>query len=242
MGFTNFSLRRAIMFRRDNHKIDGDDQPPYGLVYKPSAAEKRRKSERRGAAPLLKLSTTMVDLSLQRNQSDSVLNGMPAQSPIDSGSVPPVANLLLMPASLAPTTQSKKVENRALIDTNTEVSSRSVRATRYLVGAWTSRAKDYYARIYGRHLWSSAGILALATLAFVYGLRDHRSGPVKGSLQIPAVVEQTEKPLVPAGNVRAEKAHNDTHSAPSKSKSRRQTDYVAKDTYVYYGKNKKADH
>lgn len=228
------------MIRRDNHKINGDDQLPHGRVYKPSDADRSHRFERKAATPLLKLSTAMVDLSLQRNQSDSVLNGIPAQSSINYGSYPAAANLQLMPASLATTTENKKLDNRALVDLNTAVSSRSMLDTQYLWRICISRIKDHQVRIYGRHLWSLAGILALAILALVYGLRDYR--PVNGDLQIPAVVQQTEKPLVPARSVTAEKTHNDTHSASSKSKSRRQTDYVAKDTYVDYGNNKKANH
>ena len=69
----------------------------------------------------------------------------------------------------------------------------------------------------------------------------HYPDSAKNRPQIRPAVEQRQKPLAPAASNTAENTHNDGHSvAASKSKSRRrQDDYIAKDTFVQYGKDGK---
>jgi hypothetical protein len=90
------------------------------------------------------------------------------------------------------------------------------------------------------------GIVALAVLAFsaVYGLRGHHSDSVNSRSQIAPAVQQRQTPLVPATSIASKNTHKNPHTAgTSKSKSRRrQQDYVAKDTYVHYGKDGKPSH
>jgi hypothetical protein len=90
------------------------------------------------------------------------------------------------------------------------------------------------------------GIVALTLLAFgaVYGLHGHRPDSVKSRSQIPPAVQQRQKPLLPATSIASKNTHNDAHTvAASKSKSRRrQGDYIAKDTFVQYGKDGKPSH
>ncbi len=65
----------------------------------------------------------------------------------------------------------------------------------------------------------------------------HHSDSVKNRSQIPPAVEQRHKP---AASITSENAHKDAHNAAaSKSKSRRREDYIAKDTFVQYGKDGK---
>jgi hypothetical protein len=64
---------------------------------------------------------------------------------------------------------------------------------------------------------------------------------VKNRPQIPPAVEQRQKPLAPAGSITSENTHNDAHIvAANKSRSRRpREDYIAKDTFVQYGRDGK---
>jgi hypothetical protein len=60
---------------------------------------------------------------------------------------------------------------------------------------------------------------------------------VKNRSQIPPAAEQRPKP---AASTSSENTHNDAHTAAaSKSKSRQREDYIAKDTFVQYGKDGK---
>jgi len=69
----------------------------------------------------------------------------------------------------------------------------------------------------------------------------HHPDSVKNRSQITPAVEQRQKPLAPAASIPSENTHSDAHAvAASKSKSRRrQDDYIAKDTFVQYGKDGK---
>ena len=69
-------------------------------------------------------------------------------------------------------------------------------------------------------------------------LLGHHPDSVKNRSQILPAVEQRQKP---AASITSENTHNDAHTvAASKSKSRRRReDYIAKDTFVQYGKDGK---
>jgi len=184
----------------------------------------------------------MVDLSLQHDQRDSLLTDSPAHFPIKSECYPSEPKVQLIGASLASTTEEEAKKDTQL-DCETEVPSGLVRASREFLRISISRISDHRIRIHDPRLWTSIGIVALTLLAFgaVYGLRGHHPDSVKDRSQIPPAVLQHQKPLVSATSIASENSHNDAHAAAaSKSKSRRrQGDYIAKDTFVQYGKDGK---
>jgi hypothetical protein len=195
--------------------------------------------------PVFKLSAQMVDLSLQHDQRDSLLADSLAHFSIESECYPLEPKVQLIGASLASTTQ-EDAKKAPQLDCNTEAHSGLVRASRKLLRISISRISDHRVRIHDSRLWTSIGIVALTLLAFgaVYGPRGHHPDSVKSRSQIPPAVQQSQKPLLPATSIASENTHNDAHTvAASKSKSRRrQGDYVAKNTTVYYGKDGKPSH
>ena len=199
--------------------------------------------ERKGygkTTPVFKLSAQMVDLSLQHDQRDSLLAQSPAHFPIKSEGYPSEPKVQLIGTSLASTTQGE-AKKAAQLECKTEAPSGLLRASREFLRISISRI-----RIHDSRLWTSIGIVALTLLAFgaVYRLRGHHPDSVKDRSQIPPAVLQRQKPLVSAASFASENAHNDANTlAASESKSRRrQGDYVAKDTIVYYGKDGKPSH
>jgi len=89
--------------------------------------------------------------------------------------------------------------------------------------------------------WTIYAALALLAFLSVYALR-HQPELVKSQSQIPAPVKQHERPLVTSVSPQKIPHHPQT-VAPKKAKSHRQQgDYIAKDTYVYYGKDGKPNH
>ena len=199
--------------------------------------------------PVFKLSAKMVDLSLQHNRSDSLSADIPTHLPVKSKCSPLEPKVQLISASVGstPLEEAKKEEEKKAtqLDRNTEVLSGLLRASQELLRIAISRISDQGVRIHDSRLRTSIGIVALALLAFgaVYGFRGHRSDSVKSHSQIPAAVQQREKPLVPSTNITLENPHHNAPTvAPSKSKSRRRSDYIAKDTYVDYGKDGKPSH
>jgi hypothetical protein len=185
--------------------------------------------------PIFKLSAQMVDLSLQYDQRDSLPPDSPAHFPITSEGYPSEPKVQLIGASLASTTQ-EAAKKAVPLDCNTEAPSGLVRARREFLRISISRI-----RIRDSRLWTSIGIVALTLLAFgaVYGLRGHHPDSVKDRSQIPPAVLQRQKPLVSATSIASE----NPHKAAGKSKSRRpEGDYIAKDTFVQYGKDGKPIH
>jgi hypothetical protein len=207
--------------------------------------ESRRSNGSGKTIPIFRLSAQMVDLSLQHDQRDSLLTDSPAHFPIKSECYTPEPKVQLISASFASTTQ-EEAKKAAQLDCNTEARSGLVRASRELLRISISRISDHRVRIHDSRLWTSIGIVALTLLAFgaVYGLRGHHPDSVKSRSQILPAVQQRQKPLVPATSIALKSTHNGAHTvAASKSKSRRrQGDYVAKDTIVYYGKDGKPSH
>ena len=228
------------MIRRDEQKITNDPLA-HGLVY-----EARKPKTRAGTTPFLKLSAKMVDLSLQQNQHDSLLTDIPAHFPAKSECYPPEPKIQLTNASLATTAQkeAKKAAqpHSGLVQASREHLRRSI--------SWISdhcvRSRLASLKFEFGDRSACSGILALALLAFsaVYGFRGYHQGSLKNHSQIPTAVQQREKPVAPATSIASENTNNDAHAAvPSKSKSRRRHgDYIAKDTYVYYGKDGKPSH
>jgi len=192
--------------------------------------------------PVFKLSAKMVDLSLQHNQSDSLSADIPTHLPVKSKWYPPEPKVQLISARSA---IQEEVKKAAQFDRKTQAYSGLVRASRELLRISISRISDHRVRIHGSPLWTSTGIVALALLVFgaVYGLRGYHPDSVKSHSQIAPASQPREKPLVPATGVASGSTRNDAHTVvPSKSKSRRKGDYVAKNTYVYYGKDGKPSH
>lgn len=228
------------MIRGDEQKITSDPLA-HGLVY-----EARKPKTRGGTTPFLKLSAKMVDLSLQQNQDDSLLTDIPAHFPAKSECYPPEPKVQLTNASLATTTQeeAKKAArpHSGLVQASRELLRRSI--------SWISdhRVRPRLASLDFEFGVRSAcsGIVVLVLLAFsaVYGFRRYHQDSLKSHSQIPTAVQQRENAVAPATSIASKNTHTDAHTvAPSKSKSRRrQGDYIAKDTYAYYGKDGKPSH
>jgi hypothetical protein len=190
--------------------------------------------------PIFKLSAQMVDLSLQYDQRDSLPPDSPAHFPITSEGYPSEPKVQLIGASLASTTQ-EAAKKAVPLDCNTEAPSGLVRARREFLRISISRISNHRVRIRDSRLWTSIGIVTLTLLAFgaVYGLRGNHTDSVKDRSQLPPAVLQRQKPLVSAASIASE----NPHKAASKSKSRRREgDYIAKDTFVQYGKDGKPIH
>jgi hypothetical protein len=204
--------------------------------------ESRRSNGSGKTIPIFRLSAQMVDLSLQHDQRDSLLTDGPAHFPVKSECYPPEPKVQLISASLASTTQAG-AKKPAQLDCITETRSGLVRTSRELLRISISRISDHRVSIiHDSRLWTSIGIVTLTLLAFgaMYGLRGHHPDSVKSRSQILPAVQQRQKPIVPATSITSKSTHNGHAVAASKSKSRRrQRDYVAKDTIVYYGKDGK---
>jgi flagellar biosynthesis GTPase FlhF len=86
----------------------------------------------------------------------------------------------------------------------------------------------------------TAEIKPVSTKQAASKLVGHHPDSVKNRSQIPAV-EQRQKP---AASITSQNTHSDAHNVPaSESKSRRRReDYIAKDTFVQYGKDGKPIH
>jgi hypothetical protein len=206
-----------------------NDRLAYGLFHGPKKPKTRGET-----TTLLGLSAKMVDLSLHHMQQDSLLGDIPAHVPAKSECHPPEATVQLSQASLAIVVQ-KEAKKPAQVE-----HSSFVQASLNLLRS------DYRGRIHASPKWfSSLAILALILIAFsaVYGLRRYQDSLKKHS-QIPTAVQQREKPVAPATSIASHNAHNHGNTVTrSKSKSRRRgDDYIAKDTYVYYGRDDKASH
>jgi len=122
-----------------------------------------------------------------------------------------------------------------------------LQASRELLQICISRISDYGVKFDSwlksrmRFFAACSATILLTLLAFsvVHAVRSHHPESVKSQSQPPATVQQHQSTLV-SSNASAQ-THDDAHTAaPNKAKSRRrQGDYVAKDTYVYYGKDGK---
>jgi hypothetical protein len=191
--------------------------------------------------PVVKLSTMMVDLSIQHNRHDPLFTDIPTPLPAKSECNPSQPKIPPVSASLA-ITAHEELTKAVQLERNTETQGRLVQACGKLLRRFISEVRDHV-RIHDSRLLTAVGVVALALLGFgtVHEWRAFHSASVKGRAQILPAAQQPDKPLVPATSTASEKTGNNAHIvAPSKSKSRRrQGDYVAKDTYVYYGKDGK---
>jgi hypothetical protein len=146
-------------------------------------------------------------------------------------------------ASIAATAEQR--ENQAA-----QPQHRGLQANREPLRICISRISDYGVEIYSslksrmRMLAAGSAAILLTLLAFsvVYAVRRHHRDSVKSQSQTPAAVQQHD--LAPVSSSASEPTHDDAHTVtPNKAKSRRrQGDYIAKDTYVYYGKDGKPSH
>ena len=190
---------------------------------------------------LFRLSATMVELSLGHNQLNSLPN-IPASVPIKPECNSAEAKVQFSP-NIAATIEQQ--ENKAA-----QPHHSGLEAGREFSRLRISRISDYGVKLYWslksrmRFLAAGSAAILLTLLAFsvVYAVRRHHQDAVKSQSQIPAAVQQRDS--APVSSSASEPTHDDAHSAPpTKAKSRRrQGDYVAKDTYVYYGKDGKPSH
>jgi len=164
----------------------------------------------------------MVDLSMQHDRADSH-NHIPPTFPITPERCSPNANVQFINSTAAAIPEEKE-KKAAMVDHGFVEASRKV----------------------SRISVSRIIILALVLLAFAVLLaaRGHRTDSAKRQSTMPGTAQQRELPPVPATTVASESTHNDSHAVGSKkAKSRRRRDdYVAKNTYVYYGKEGKPNH
>jgi hypothetical protein len=216
------------MIRQDQREITSD-RLAYGLFYRA-----RKPKTRAGTTPFLKLSAKMVDLSLQHNQQDSLLVDIPAHVP-EKSECPPEAKIQLPQASLATIIQNEAKE------------AAQVEHSGIVQGGLNLLRSGYRIRIQASPTWlSSLAMLALTLIAFsvVYGFFGYHQDSLKNHSQIPTATQQRERPALSTTSIASENTRNQGHTlARSKPKSRRRRDdYIAKDTYVYYGKDGKASH
>jgi hypothetical protein len=189
---------------------------------------------RSGASPLFRLSATMVELSLRHKLSD-VRTDVPAKPSIKLDCYSEEARGPLISSDMAGTTKEER-SKAAQLDHN-----ESGRTRREILRTSISRICDQSVKTFA-WLRTRTGIVALALVAFpiVYAFH-HQPDSVKSQSQIPPVVQQRERPLVPS--IASQDTHHAQAVAPKKVKSRRhQSDYIAKDTYIYYGKEGKPSH
>ena len=175
-----------------------------------------------GTSRPVRLSATMVDLSMRHDRADP-RHDIPLGFPITNECYSAKANVQFTSSTLVATPEEKG--NKAA-----QLDHGFVQASREL----------------SRISISVISILALALLAFtiLFAVRGHRTDLVKRQSKILATVQQRERPLVPVTTVASESTPNHAHTVrPNKAKSRRRrNDYIAKDTYVYYGKDGQPNH
>ena len=173
-----------------------------------------------GAMPFYKLTATMVELSLRPSLPDLNIE----VSKPDSHSPEVKSQVISINTSGATKEQSRKADLPR--------QSRAVPSKQELWRTYISRINDQSVKILCR-LRTRSGILALSLLAlpclYVF-LHKFNSQSQK-----PAIVQQQLPPAVPTIPPQSIDDHAQD-ARPQKAKSRRQrSDYVAKDTYVYYG-------
>lgn len=174
-----------------------------------------------GAMPFYKLTATMVELSLRRRLPD--LNIEVSIKP-DSHSPEVKSQVISINTSGATKQEGRKA------DLSRE--SMAVASKQELWRTYISRINDQSVKILLR-LRTRSGFLAFALLAlpsvYVF-LHKSESQPQK-----PAMVQQQLPPAVPS--IPPQNVDNHAREViTKKAKPRRQrSDYVAKDTYVYYG-------
>jgi|SRR5215469_4893668 len=170
-----------------------------------------------GASRPVRLSATMVDLSLRRDRAD-LHNDFSPSFPITTGCHSAKANLQFSSRTALAVPGEKGNKAAQLVQAGRELSRRSI---------------------------SRVSILAptLLIFTFLFPVRGHRTDSVKRQSKIPATMQQRESPLAPVSSA-SESTHNQDHKVgPNKGKARpRRNDYIAKDTYVYYGTDGKPNH
>jgi len=202
----------------------------------------QKKPKTRGeATTFLGLSAKMVDLSLHHMQQDSLVADIPAHVPAKSECYPPEATVDLPQASLA-TVVHKKVVHKKEVKKPTQVEHSG-----FGQAALNLLRANYRVRTHASlRSFSSVAILALTVIAFsaVYGLLGYHQVFLRNHSQIPTPIQQREKPVAPAKTIASQNTHKlGSTLARSKSKSRRRrNEYIAKDTYVYYGNDGQASH
>jgi hypothetical protein len=186
-----------------------------------------------GATQLFRLSAKMVELSLQHKQPNSPTD-VPAKRPtkIDGYSSDPSGQLI---SGIMASTTEEKDSKAAQLHHNQLVGRELLRM---LISRISHQRVTTFAWLRTR-----TGIVALALLAFtaLYAFH-HRPHSVKSQSQMPAMPQLGERPVAPSTTSQNTYNHARTVT-PKKAKSRRrQSDYIAKDTYIYYGTNGKPNH
>jgi hypothetical protein len=193
-----------------------------------------------GKSPLFRLSATMVELSLRSNPPDSNIHtpSLPMKTDWHSAE----AKVQLTPstrfdAKIIATSEERASEPAQLYQSDW------VQAKQEFLRIFIPWIRDHCVKLCA-WLRMRTGVIALGLLAltFVYAIRAHYSGSGKSQQQIPATLKQPPTPLVPVTSITSGETHNDAHPgtrAKVRSRRRQGDDYVAKDTYVYYGKEGK---
>lgn len=166
----------------------------------------------------VRLSALMVDLST-RHDRGAPHSDISPKFPISPGCYSAKANVQFTSSTTPAIPKAKGNKAAQLVQIGRELSRRSI---------------------------SRISILALALLMFTFpfAVRGHRTDSVERQSKIQATVQRREKPIAPVTTVASEGTHKRDHKVgPNKAKSRRRRDdYIAKDTYVYYGKDGKPNH
>ena len=168
--------------------------------------------------PPVRLSAMMVDLSTRHDRADPH-NDISPRFPITTGGSSAKANVQFTSSITLATPEEKGNKAAQLEQVGRELSRRSISRVSILA-------------------------LALLTLTLPFAVRSHRTDSVKRQSKNPTAAQQPERRLAPATTVASESTRNhDRKVGPNKGKSRRRRDeYIAKDTYVYYGKDGKPNH
>jgi hypothetical protein len=182
-----------------------------------------------GATSLFKLSATMVELSLRHKPPD-LGTDVPAKAAIKLDCYSPEPTGQLISINRAGTAKEEGCKAAQLHY------SEAVTSRRELLRTSISRISDQSVTTFA-WLRTRTGFVALALLVLPLVYAVHHQ--VKSQSQIPAMLQQRQGPLVPS--TASQNIHNHAQALPpKKAKPRRhQSDYIAKDTYIYYGKDGK---
>ena len=171
-----------------------------------------------GTSPPVRLSAMMVDLSTRRDRADPH-NDISPRFPITTGCYSTNANVQFTSSIALASPEEKGKKAAQFVQVGRELSRRSIFRV-------------------------SIFVLAVLMFTFPFAVRGHRTDSVERQSKIPATAQQRERPLAPVTTVASESTHNHDHKVgPNKAKSRRRRDeYIAKDTYIYYGRDGKPNH
>jgi len=186
-----------------------------------------------GTSPLFRLSATMVELSLRHKQPDSHADIRAKVVPIRVEPCMPEAKVQLANRSMAATTEE---EGTAAPIRQSGLAQAGREFLRTFSCRVSARGIKVFALRPTRTIYAALALLAFLS---VYALR-HQPDSVKSQAQIPAPVKS--QALVPSASPHKIPNHLQTITARKAKPRRPQSDYIAKDTLTYYGKDGKPSH